>query len=78
MYLIQRADRLDEMISLGYKYHTNIKEIQPILTKENTDPYMVIIKAVKNSKSGLKLKKDIHKFPCLLLYLKAFQGQSIL
>lgn len=59
LYIIQRAERLDEMLSLGYKYHTYIKEIQPILTKKDSDPYMVIIKAVKGSNPGTKLKHDI-------------------
>ena len=59
LYIIQRTERLDEIIALGYKYHTNIKEIVPICTKRGNDPYMVLIKAIKNSKPGTKLKKDI-------------------
>lgn len=59
LYMVHRAERLDEIISLGYKYHTYIKEVVPICTKKDNDPYMVLVKATKNAKPGIKIKKEI-------------------
>ena len=59
LYIVHRAERLDELIVLANKYQINIKKIQLVSTKKNSDPRIVLIKAVKNSKSGVKIKKTL-------------------
>lgn len=59
LYLVHRAERLDEIINLGFKYQMNIKKIQLITTKKGERPYIVLIKAVKNSKCGIIIEPDI-------------------
>ena len=59
LYLVHRADRLDEIINLGFKYSLNVKKINLITTKVNEKPYIVLIKAVKNSKSGVIIEPEL-------------------
>lgn len=54
-YLVQRTDRLDEIILLGNKYNLNVKNIELIKTKENSKPYIVLVRCIKNSKLGIKI-----------------------
>ena len=69
LYLIQRANRLDEIINLGYKYQLNVKEIQLVSTKKGAKPSIVIIKAVKNSNSGVMVN-----VPLCVEGLKTYQN----
>lgn len=55
LYMIHRADRLDEIINFGYKYQVNVKQIQFISTKNGDSPKMVLVKCIKNSKQGVKV-----------------------
>ena len=59
LYLVQRADRLDEMIFLGYKYKILVKEVQLISTKKSGKPHIVLLKAVKNGKPGININAEI-------------------
>ena len=54
-YLVHRAERLDEIILLGNKYNLNVKNVELIKTKENSKPYIVLVRCVKNSKLGIKI-----------------------
>lgn len=60
LYIVHRVARLDELIILGNKYKLNIKEIQLIKTKSANEPSIVIIKALKNSKTGVKIPNIIN------------------
>ena len=59
IFLVHRVERLDEIINLGYKYQINVKEIQFISTKKGEKPRILLVRAVKNSKSGLKVNSEI-------------------
>ena len=59
MYIVHRAERLDDLFVLAHKYEINIKNVQFIATKENACPRIVLIKAVKNSNSGVKIGKMV-------------------
>ena len=58
-YLVHRVDRLDEIIILGSKYKLNVKNIELIKTKENSSPYLVLVRAVKDSSLGVKINNPI-------------------
>ena len=57
--MIHRANRLDEIIVLAVKYQINVKNIQLITTKKGKKPSIVIINAVKNSKSGVIINREL-------------------
>lgn len=59
LYLVHRAERIDELFILGNKYHLNIKKLQFISTKKGDKPKIVLIQAIKNSKMGVKVQKEI-------------------
>ena len=54
-YMVHRADRLDEIINLGYKYNVYVKCVQLISTKKGENPRIVLIKCSKNSKPNIKI-----------------------
>ena len=54
-YLVHIPQRIDEIILLCNKYNMNIKEII-IVNNSNKEPTLILVKAVKNSKIGLKFK----------------------
>lgn len=58
-YLVHRVNRLDEIIILGSKYKLNVKNIELIKTKENSSPYLVLIRAVKDSSLGVKINNPV-------------------
>lgn len=55
LYIVHRAERIDEIIVLGYKYSINVKDIQFVSTKTGQNPYIVLVKCVKNSKPNIKI-----------------------
>lgn len=74
-YMVHRSERLDEIIIFANKYRLNVKEIQFISTKMNNNPSTILVKCVKNSKLGVKIKKEI----CvdnLSTYQHLFEGSS--
>ena len=71
-YMVHIPNRIDEIILLCNKYNMNIKEIT-IVNNSNKNPMLILIKAVKNSKIGLKFKylNDADK---LKSYKNIFEG----
>ena len=71
-YMVHIPNRIDEIILLCNKYNVNIKELT-IVNNSNKNPMLVLIKAVKNSKIGLKFKylNDADK---LKSYKNIFEG----
>lgn len=59
LYIVQRVERIDDLIILANKYQINIKNIQFIATKDGASPKIVLVRAIKNSKSGVKVNKQI-------------------
>lgn len=52
LYLVHRCDRLEEIILSMNKYNFSIKKLQFIYTNDNKNSIMVLIKAIKNGKTG--------------------------
>ena len=71
-YMVHIPNRIDEIILLCNKYNMNIKEIT-IVNNSNKNSMLVLVKAVKNSKIGLKFKylNDADK---LKSYKNIFEG----
>lgn len=63
LYMIHKPERLDEIFYFSNKYNIKLKEILFVNNKNNI-PILVLIKAVKNSKYGLKIKciNEIEKY----------------
>lgn len=59
LYIVHRAERLDDLFILANKYGINIKQVQLVSTKENDAPRIVLVRAIKNSKPGVKINKQI-------------------
>jgi len=55
LYLVHRVSRLDEIIINANNYNLNVKDIELINTKENSKPYIVLVRCIKNSKLGIKI-----------------------
>lgn len=58
-YLVHRVERLDDIIVLARENKLNVKELQFISTKKEKSANTILIKCVKNSKPGIKLRKEI-------------------
>lgn len=55
LYLVHRAERLDEIISYCLKYNINVKNVQLISTKTGKEPSLVLVRCVKESNLGIKI-----------------------
>ena len=71
-YLVHRVNRIDEIIILGNMYHLNVKNIELIKTKENGKPYLILIRAIKDSNLGVKLN-DVKCIANLKTYQNLFK-----
>ncbi len=54
-YLVHRPERIDEIMSECLKNNLAVKKIYFITTKEDNEPSIVLIKAVKNGGLGVKV-----------------------
>lgn len=59
LYLVHRANRLDDIIWFARNYKINVKEVTFIVTNKKKIPHLVLVKCVKMSKSGMKMQKII-------------------
>ena len=59
LYMVHRSERIDEIIELCSKYGIRVKNIQFISTKKSQDPRLVLIRAIRASKSGIKILKEL-------------------
>lgn len=59
LYMIYRTERLTDMMEILRKYKIEPKEIQFIHAKMGNPPELFLIKAVKNGKPYLKVKKPL-------------------
>ena len=73
-YMVHIPNRLDEIILLCNKYNMNIKEIV-FVNNTNKEPMLILIKAVKNSKIGMKLKY-LNDANILKSYQNIFEGDK--
>lgn len=58
-YLVHRPERLQEILSLADNFHLSAKEIKFISSKEDECAIMVLLKFVKNAKTGAKISNKI-------------------
>lgn len=58
LYLVHRVTRLDEIIITANKYNLNVKNVELIKTKEDSKPYIVLVRCIKNSKLGIKINRE--------------------
>lgn len=73
-YMVHIPNRLDEIILLCNKYNINVKEIV-LVNNSSKEPILVLIKAVKNSKIGIKLKY-LNDVNLLTDYKNIFEGDK--
>lgn len=71
-YMVHIPSRLDEVILYCNKYNMNVKEIY-FVNNTNNEPILVLIKAIKNSKFGLKIKY-LNNANDLKTYKNVFEG----
>ena len=58
-YLVHRSNRLDDIMYYAKHYRLNVKMLQFISTKSNGELNTILVKCVKNSKSGVRVLKPI-------------------
>lgn len=56
LYMVHRPQRLDEIIILANKYNLKVKEIVNVQTDLKGTVKTILVKCVKNSKYGLKIR----------------------
>lgn len=71
-YLVHRVSRLDEIIIEANKNNLNVKNIELIKTKEDSLPYIVLVRCIKNSKFGVKIN-NIKNINNLVTYKNLFR-----
>lgn len=71
-YMVHIPNRLDEIILFCNKYNMNIKEIV-FVNNTNKEPMLILIKAIKNSKIGMKIKY-LNDVNLLKSYKNIFEG----
>ncbi len=59
-YMVHRPDRLVDIIEIMRKYKIEPKIIRFVYSHQNSEPKLVLIKAIKNAKSFLKIEKNLY------------------
>ena len=59
-YMVHRPERLVDIFSLLRKYKIEPKELRFVYSNMNRPPKLVLIKGIKNSKSFLKVDKNLY------------------
>ena len=59
LYIVHRAERIDEIINYCHLYNVNVKNIQFISTKTGKEPRLVLIRAVRGSNKGVKIAPEL-------------------
>ena len=59
LYMVHRSERIDEIIELCSKYDVRVKNIQFISTKKSQQPRLVLIRAQRGSKPGIKVLPEL-------------------
>ena len=59
IYMVHRPDRLTDIMEIFGNYKLKIKEIRLVYSNKNSDANLVLIKAVKNGQTFLKIKKPL-------------------
>jgi len=59
LYLVHRAERIDDIIYLCHKYNVGVKNIQFVSTKHNCEPKLVLVRTVRGSNPGVKILPEL-------------------
>lgn len=59
LYIVHRAERIDDIIENCIKYDVRVKNVQFITTKNNFEPRLVLIRAIRGSKQGIKVLPEL-------------------
>ena len=59
LYLVHRSERVDEIIKYCFMYDIGVKQIQFVSTIKGAEPKLVLIRAVKGSKQGVKVLPEL-------------------
>ena len=62
IYMVHRPDRLVDIMEIFRRYKLEIKELRLVYPKANAQSNLVLIKAVKNAKSFLKIDKPLYVY----------------
>lgn len=59
LYIVHRTDRLEEIMICLMKYNFAVKKLQFVYSSLDKEAIMVLVKAVKNGKTGLKVNPPL-------------------
>lgn len=60
IYMIHRAERLVDIMEIFRKYKLEVKEMRLIFSNKDSQANLVLIKAIKNGKSFLRIDKPLY------------------
>ena len=60
MYMVHKPERLVDILCLMRKYKLEPKVLRYIFSNVNSEPTLILIKAIKNGKSFLKTEKNLY------------------
>lgn len=59
LYMVHRSERIDEIIENCSKCDVRVKDIQFISTKKDSEPRLVLIRAIRGCKQGIKVHPEL-------------------
>jgi len=62
LYMVHRTERLADIMELMRKYKLEPKKLKMVSPNLNKEPNLILIKAVKNAKTFLKLEKNLYVY----------------
>ena len=60
IYMVHKPERLVDILCLMRKYKLEPKILKYVFSNKNSEPSLILIKAVKNGKSFLKMEKNLY------------------
>ena len=62
IYMVHRPDRLVDISEIFRKYKLEIKEMRFVFSNKDSQANLILLKAVKNGKSFLKIHKPLYVY----------------
>ena len=62
IYMVHRPDRLVDIMEIFRRYKLEVKELRVVYPKANSQANLILIKAVKNAKSFMKIDKPLYVY----------------
>lgn len=60
MYMVNRPERLTDIMEFSRKYKMEPKELRMVYSKVNSNPVLILIKMVKNANKYLKVREPLY------------------